>query len=81
MIRRKALSNNVIIDLDGTDGNAHHLEGLAIAFARDMRMDDQNIKSIIREMRNGDYKHLVLTFDKYFGSHVMLDTTNEELLS
>ena len=81
MIRKRVPKTEIVIDLDGPDGNANNLMGVAVSFARDMRMEDGEIKPIIKEMRSGDYKHLVTTFEKYFGSFVVLETTNEELLT
>ena len=81
MIRKRVPKTAIVIDLDGPDGNANNLMGVAASLARDMRMEDDKIKFIIKEMRAGDYKHLVATFEKCFGSFVVLETTNEELLT
>ena len=81
MIRKRVTKHETVINLDGPDGNANNLMGVAVSLARDMRMKDDKIKFIIKEMRSGDYKHLVATFEKCFGSFVVLETTNEELLT
>jgi len=40
----------------------------------------QKIREIIDEMKSSDYEHLILTFDKYFGEYVILETTDKKLL-
>jgi len=57
------------IDLTGPDGNAFMLIGRAINLAKQLGMDG---KAIQTEMMNGDYEHLVNTFDKHFGHLVTL---------
>ena len=80
MIRKRTTEFETIINLDGPEGNANCLLGTAVAFSRDLRMDDDEIRPILKEMKSGDYKHLVNTFDKHFGKYVVLETSNEELL-
>ena len=81
MIRKRFEKFETIINLDGPDGNAHNLIGLAIRIMRDSRMTEEEIGPIVKEMKSGDYKNLVMTFDNYFKSSVILETTNEELLT
>ena len=81
MIRKRTTEFETIINLDGPEGNANCLLGTAVAFARDLRMDDDEIKPILSDMQSSDYKHLVSTFDKHFGKYCVLETSNEELLS
>ena len=81
MIRKRFEKFETIINLDGPDGNAHNLIGLAIRIMRDSRMTEEEIGPIVKEMQSGDYKNLVMTFDNYFKSSVILETTNEELLT
>lgn len=66
------------INLDGPQGNANVLMATAINLANQVGLDGDKI---IMEMRSGDYINLVKIFDKYFGKYVILETTNEELLS
>ncbi len=80
MIRKRFEKFETIINLDGPDGNANNLIGLAIRIMRDSRMSEEEIKEIVKELMSGDYKNLVMTFDNYFKSSVILETTNEELL-
>ena len=71
MIREKTKNTGpVVIDLTGRDGNAFTLMGYANRFAKQLGL---NGKEITNEMMQGDYEHLVQTFDKYFGSTVILE--------
>jgi len=81
MIRKRVERHETIINLDGPDGNAHNLIGLAIRIMRDSRMSEEEIAPIVKEMQSSDYKNLVMTFDNYFKGSVILETTNEELLT
>ena len=81
MIRKRVEKFETIVNLDGPDGNANNLIGLAIRIMRDSRMTEEEINPIVKEMMSGDYKNLVMTFDNYFKGSVILETTNEELLS
>ena len=81
MIRKRVERHETIINLDGPDGNAHNLIGLAIRIMRDSRMTEEEINPIVKEMMSGDYKNLVMTFDNYFKGSIILETTNEELLT
>ena len=81
MIRKRVEKFETIINLDGPDGNALNLIGLAVRIMRDSRMTEEEIAPIVEEMKSSDYKNLVMTFDNYFQGSVILETTNEELLS
>ena len=81
MIRKRVEKFETIINLDGPDGNAINLIRLAIRIMRDSRMTEEEISPIVEEMKSSDYKNLVMTFDNYFKGSVILETTNEELLS
>ena len=71
MIREKTKNTGpVVIDLTGPDGNVFALMGYANRFAKQLGL---NGKEITNEMMQGDYEHLVQTFDKYFGSTVILE--------
>jgi len=67
----------ITINLDGPDGNAFMLLGLASRYAKELERDGS---SITNEMTLGDYTHLVKTFDKHFGDIVVLETTNSEII-
>lgn len=68
-IKSKEKMREITLDLTGPDGNAFALMGIARKLARQCDMDDGKI---LDEMKNGDYEHLVNTFDRYFGHFVTL---------
>ena len=71
MIRKKQENYGpYVIDLTGPQGNAFVLLGYAKQFARQLKLDSNKI---VNEMTEGDYEHLVETFDKYFGEFVILE--------
>jgi hypothetical protein len=71
MIRKKEERKGpIVIDLTGPDGNAFVLMGYAKNFARQLDLDAD---VIIKEMKSGDYEHLIKVFDNYFGSFVILE--------
>ncbi len=59
----------IIIDLNGSDGNAFSLMGTAESYCKSMGIDS---KTVIKEMMSGDYENLISVFDSYFGSFVTL---------
>ena len=63
MIRKKKTTDKIIIDLTGPDGNAYVLMGYAKRLAEELGLDS---KSIVSEMKEGDYENLLSVFDKYF---------------
>ena len=69
MIKSKKKSLGIEIDLTGPDGNAFVLIGKAGNLAKQLKLDSNAIQT---EMMNGDYEHLVNTFDKHFGHLVTL---------
>jgi len=70
MIREKRESNFTVIDLTGPDGNAFALMAYARRFGKQLELD---WKSIIEEMKSGDYENLIKVFDKHFGDFVILE--------
>ena len=78
MIRKTTKASEIVIDLDGPNGNAFYLFKVAKEYAHSMGMKASPIMS---EMCAGtDYYKLVRVFDKYFGHFVVLETNNPELL-
>jgi hypothetical protein len=70
MIKDKEEMNSAIeVDLSGPQGNAYWLIGYASKLSKQLGLDS---KAIQAEMMQGDYEHLVQTFDKYFGEYVTL---------
>ncbi len=79
MIRQKENSDpDVIIDLDGPDGNAFALMGIAKRFGK---ISDFDTDKIIKEMQEDDYINLLKVFDYYFGDIVILETENDEYIA
>jgi hypothetical protein len=79
MIRKPTVEKN-IINLDGPDGNANVLLGIASRLCSEVGYASDEKEIMLKRMMSGDYKNLVKTFDEYFGGYVMLETMNEELL-
>ena len=78
MIRKSTRASEIVIDLDGPNGNAFYLLRIAKQYAHSMGMKASPIMS---EMCSGtDYYKLVKVFEKHFGHLVVLETSNEELL-
>ena len=77
MIREKTPQSDIIIDLDGPDGNAFFLLAKAKEYAH---YKGTRASPITSEMCAGDYFHLVKIFDKHFGDFVVLESSNEELM-
>ena len=76
MIRQKQNSDKIIIDLDGPDGNAYNLIGVANNLMRrgiGRNALGRDIAEVLNEMTSGDYNNLVRVFDKYFGDMVILE--------
>jgi hypothetical protein len=55
------------IDLNGPDGNAFVLIGLARNLSKQLRYDHDHIERIVDEMTLTDYEGLIYTFDREFG--------------
>lgn len=70
MIRKKERGQPIVIDLTGPQGNAFSLLGTARKLARTLDMDEN---AVIDEMSSSDYENLVETFDRYFGSFIILE--------
>ena len=68
-IKKKREDQPIVIDLTGPEGNAFVLLGKAKGFAKQIGLDSEAIQE---KMMEGDYEHLVKTFDKYFGTFCTL---------
>lgn len=62
-------NKTIKIDLNSPKGNAFHLLGVARKLSKQMGL---NTIEIHREMTQYDYEHLIKTFEKHFGEHVIL---------
>lgn len=69
MIREKQ-QREIVIDLNGEQGNAFALMATAKNYAKQLGLDGD---AIVNEMMSGDYETLIKVFDKNFGSIVTLE--------
>lgn len=69
MIRSKNPREKPVIDIDGPQGNAFVLLGVAKDLCKQLKIDWNVVSD---EMRSGDYEYLLQTFDRYFGDYVDL---------
>ncbi len=70
MITEKPYRNEKIhVDLNGPQGNAFYLLGLAQKLSRALELNWSEIKE---EMTSSDYENLVEVFETYFGDFVIL---------
>ena len=77
MIVKKKEKSKIEIDIDGPEGNAFHLLGVAKNLCKKLNMD---FETFHREACSDDYTNLIKTFDKYFGTIVTIATSNADLL-
>jgi len=68
-----------IIDLSGPKGNAFYLLGLAKRYGKQFGWEPNDIEAMLDNLKSKDYKHLVETFDEYFGQVVDLNLAGIEL--
>ena len=75
MIREKTeeLEREIVIDLDGPDGNAFALMGYAQRFAKQLHYTKEEISSLMERMQEGDYENLLNVFDFEFGDFITLE--------
>ena len=73
MIRKKQKNSGpIVIDLTGPQGNAYYL--IAVVQSTFKKSGAVELgESIIKEMKSGDYEHLLKTFDLYLGDHFILE--------
>jgi hypothetical protein len=60
------------INLNGPEGNAFNLIGLARSLGKQLKMTDFRIRCIQDEMMLSNYEMTIQTFDKWFGDYVIL---------
>lgn len=76
-IVKKNSMDKIVVDLDGTQGNAFYLIGLANQLSPMMGLDS---KTVMREMKSGDYNNLLEVFENKFGDIVEMQTSNPDYL-
>ena len=59
-----------IIDLNGPDGNAFYLLGMAQKLSKQIGLDWDEVKDV---MTSGNYEELITAFDIYFGNYIDLE--------
>ena len=70
-------SRDRVIDLTGPKGNAFSLLGIACSLSDQLMWSDKKKQEIVKEMRSKNYKHLLDTFDLYFGDFIDLYATED----
>jgi len=80
MIRSVSTRKQIVIDLNGPDGNAYVMLSYAKRFAKQLGYDRKRIDKLTDDMTSGDYIDLIMIFDAHFGSVVTLET-NDGLLN
>ena len=70
---RKILEKRGIeVDLQGSQGNAFVLLGLARNLGEQLGMSQEEIETVTREMKSGNYENLVSVFENYFSDYVTI---------
>ena len=70
VFRKKKVSEQIVIDLTGPEGNSYVLMGYASRLAKQLGL---NYDEIHKEMIASDYDNLLEVFDKHFGEYVILE--------
>lgn len=71
------------INLDGPDGNVFSLIGHAKGLVKQLNKQlslELDFDEIMAEMTSSDYENGLITFNKYFGNYVVLETTDKWIL-
>lgn len=78
-IKRINRNRKITVNLDGPEGNAFVLLGIARDVLNQTGLYDWD--EVRNEATSGDYKHLVKTLQTYIGNFVDFETNQEDLLS
>ena len=62
-----------VIDLNGPEGNAFYLLGLASKLCKQIGISEHETNSILEEMKSSGYTNLIETFDRHFGMIIDLE--------
>ena len=68
MIRKKKITETIVIDIDGSEGNAHNIIGTALMLGRDCGYNEEVLKEMVNDMKSGDYINVLTVFNKNFGN-------------
>ena len=77
-ITQSKTERKVTIYLDGPEGNAFNLIGIAVSLAKQCCFSNNEIKSLRDDLMSSDYVHLVKTIESTFGTVVDLVTNTPE---
>ena len=59
-----------VIDLTGPQGNAFYLLGTAMKLCKQIGLD---VNAVLKDLKGGDYEHLITRFDYHFGMIIDLE--------
>ena len=65
----RPVTEKKVIDLQGPEGNAFYILGVASKLSSQLDLDKEDI---LNEMKSGDYENLITVFDKHFGDYIDL---------
>ena len=72
-ILSKDTTKKRVIDLTGPDGNAFYLIGTAMSLMKELDFTPEEADGVYKELKSGDYEHLIKTFDSWFGNFIDLE--------
>lgn len=76
-VRLSTAASEIVINLDGPDGNVFSLMALAKKLAH---FEGNRVSPIIAEMSSKGYENAIRVFDKEFGHIVILETSDQSLI-
>lgn len=80
-VRKTQTEGKLVIDLDGSSGNAFCLLGLAASYLKQLEKSKDDIETILTEMKSGNYDNLLIVFERELSEYVILETENEHYLT
>lgn len=80
-VRKPQSEPKPVIDLDGPVGNAFALLELAAKYLKQLEKSEDDIETILAEMKSGNYDNLLIVFERELGEYVILETENEHYLT
>lgn len=79
MRRKKQTSNEKpIIDLTGPQGNAFSLMAITSQYLKQLEYSREEIDEVIKNMKTGDYEHLLDVMEEHLGDYIILEESIEE---
>lgn len=61
------------IDVTGSSGNVYGVIGTGVRFLRELEAPAEDIAAFRADALSGDYRHVLDTMDRWFGSHLLED--------